>query len=92
MPELAEVARIVHFIRKHLVGKTLANVQAQNDDIVYGKVGTSAAEFQKAMQGNKVVGAGQQGKYFWITMSKPPHVVMHFGMTGWMKIRNADTY
>ncbi|KAI7974478.1 hypothetical protein EIK77_008658 [Talaromyces pinophilus] len=92
MPELAEVARIVHFIRKHLVGKTLANVQAQNDDIVYGKAGTSAAEFQKTMQGNKIVGAGQQGKYFWITMSKPPHVVMHFGMTGWMKIKNADTY
>jgi len=92
MPELAEVARIVHFIRKHLVGKTLANVQAQNDDIVYGKVGTSAAEFQKAMQGNTIIGSGQQGKYFWITMSKPPHVVMHFGMTGWMKIKNADTY
>lgn len=92
MPELAEVARIVHFIRKHLVGKTLANVQAQNDDIVYGKVGTSAAEFQKTMKGNKVTGAGRQGKYFWITMSKPPHVVMHFGMTGWLKIKNADTY
>ncbi|EED24250.1 formamidopyrimidine-DNA glycosylase, putative [Talaromyces stipitatus ATCC 10500] len=92
MPELAEVARIVHFIRKHLVGRTLANVQVQNDDIVYGKAGTTAAEFQKAMQGNKITGAGQQGKYFWITMAKPPHVVMHFGMTGWLKIRNADTY
>jgi len=92
MPELAEVSRIVNFIRKHLVGKTLANVQAQNDDIVYGKAGTSAAEFQKAMQGKQIVGAGQQGKYFWITMSSPPHVVMHFGMAGWLKIRNADTY
>ncbi|KAL1964696.1 hypothetical protein VTN77DRAFT_6722 [Rasamsonia byssochlamydoides] len=92
MPELAEVARIVHFIRKHLVGKTLASVQAQNDDIVYGKVGTSAAEFQKAMQGKKIIGAGQQGKYFWITMSTPPHAVMHFGMAGWLKIKNADTY
>jgi formamidopyrimidine-DNA glycosylase len=92
MPELAEVARIVHFIRKHLVGKTLANVQTQDDTIVYGKVGTSATEFQKAMQGKSIIGAGQQGKYFWITMSKPPHVVMHFGMAGWLKIKNADTY
>ena len=92
MPEHAEVARIVHFIRKHLVGKTLSKVQAQNDDIVYGKVGTSAAEFQKAMQGKQIVGAGQQGKYFWITMSSPPHAVMHFGMTGWLKIKDADTY
>ncbi|KAJ5679453.1 Ribosomal protein S13-like H2TH [Penicillium macrosclerotiorum] len=92
MPELAEVARIVHFIRQHLVGKTLSKVQAQHDDIVYGKVGTTAAEFQKAMQGKKIVGAGQQGKYFWITMSSPPHAVMHFGMAGWLKIKDADTY
>ncbi|KAJ5415817.1 hypothetical protein N7465_004512 [Penicillium sp. CMV-2018d] len=92
MPELAEIHRIVHFIREHLVGKTLSKVQAQHDDIIFGKVGTSAAEFQKAMQGKKVVGTGQQGKYFWITMSSPPHAVMHFGMAGWLKIKDADTY
>ncbi|KAL5340835.1 Formamidopyrimidine-DNA glycosylase N-terminal domain-containing protein [Aspergillus crustosus] len=92
MPELAEVHRIVHFIRQHLVGKTLTKVSAQDDDIIYGKVGTSAAEFQKALDGKKVAGAGQQGKYFWITMSSPPHAVMHFGMAGWLKIRDADTY
>lgn len=92
MPEHAEVSRIVHFIRKHLVGKTLAKVQAQHDDIVFGKVGTSAVEFQRALQGKKVVGAGQQGKYFWISMSSPPHALMHFGMAGWLKIKDADTY
>lgn len=92
MPELAEVARTVHFIRKHLVDRSITRVQAQHDDIVYGKAGTSAAEFEKAMKGNKIVGAGQQGKYFWLAMSKPPHVVMHFGMTGWLKIKDADTY
>ncbi|OGE48246.1 hypothetical protein PENARI_c031G04599 [Penicillium arizonense] len=92
MPELAEVHRIVHFIRQHLVGKTLSKVQAQDDTVVFGKVGTSASEFQQAMQGKKIVGAGQQGKYFWITMSSPPHAVMHFGMTGWFKIKDADTY
>ncbi|KAA8648622.1 hypothetical protein EYZ11_001584 [Aspergillus tanneri] len=92
MPELAEVSRIVHFIRQHLVGRTLTKVSTQNDDIVYGKVGTTASEFQNAMEGKKLVGAGQQGKYFWIVMSSPPHAVMHFGMAGWLKIRDADTY
>jgi formamidopyrimidine-DNA glycosylase len=92
MPELSEVARIVHFIRKHLVGKTLSKIQAQHDDIVYGKVGTSAEEFTKAMTGKKIVGAGQQGKYFWITMSSPPHPVMHFGMAGWLKMKDVETY
>lgn len=92
MPELAEIYRNVHFIRKHLVGKTLTKVSTQDDAIVYGKVGTTAAEFQKAMEGKKIVGAGQQGKYFWIAMSSPPHAVMHFGMAGWLRIRNQDTY
>ena len=92
MPEIAEVARIVHYIRKHLVGKTLAKVVAVDDSNVYGKVGTSGAEVQKALTGKKIIGAGQQGKYFWMVMSSPPHPVMHFGMTGWLKIKSEETY
>jgi len=63
--EAYPVARIVHYLRKNLVGKTLAVVKAQDDSSVYGKVGTSAAEFEKALTGKKVIDAGQQGKYFW---------------------------
>jgi formamidopyrimidine-DNA glycosylase len=92
MPEIAEVARIVHFIRKHLVGKTLSKVIAVEDANVYGKVGTSGADFQKALMGRKIVGAGQQGKYFWLVMDKAPHPLMHFGMTGWLKFKSEDTY
>ncbi|MCJ1483530.1 hypothetical protein MMC06_003698 [Schaereria dolodes] len=65
MPEIGEVARIVHYIREYLVGKTLAVVKAQHDENVFGKVGTSAAEFEKALTGKKVLDARQQGKYFW---------------------------
>ncbi|KAF7861847.1 hypothetical protein EAF04_007729 [Stromatinia cepivora] len=92
MPEIAEVARAVHHIRKNLVGKTLAIVKAQDDANVFGKVGTNAAEFQTALTGKRVVGAGQQGKYFWMIMSSPPHPVFHFGMTGWFHIRGQETY
>ncbi|KAG4417292.1 hypothetical protein IFR04_009582 [Cadophora malorum] len=91
MPEIAEVARIVHHLRKSLVGKTLSVVTAQDDANVYGKVGTSAAEFQKSLTGKKVLSAGQQGKYFWMIMSSPPHPVFHFGMTGWFQIRGEHT-
>ncbi|CAD6447532.1 d49ea943-a443-46f6-ba69-592474275899 [Sclerotinia trifoliorum] len=92
MPEIAEVARAVHHIRRNLVGKTLAIVKAQDDANVFGKAGTSADEFQKALTGKRVVGAGQQGKYFWMIMSSPPHPVFHFGMTGWFHIRGQETY
>ncbi|EXJ86182.1 formamidopyrimidine-DNA glycosylase [Capronia coronata CBS 617.96] len=92
MPEIGEVARTVHYIRKLLVGKTIAKVVATDDNNVYGKAGTSAAEFQKHMTGKKVVDAGQQGKYFWMIMSSPPHPVMHFGMSGWLKFKSEHTY
>ncbi|KAF3481440.1 formamidopyrimidine-DNA glycosylase lyase mutM [Arthroderma uncinatum] len=92
MPELAEVARVVNYIHKHLVGHTISKVLANHDDLLFGKVGTSADEFKKHMLGKKVIDAGQQGKYFWMIMSSPPHPVMHFGMTGWLKIRSENTY
>lgn len=55
----------MHYIRKHLVGKTLAKVVAQPDEIIFGRVGTSAEEVMKALTGKKIVDARQQGKYFW---------------------------
>ncbi|KAL8936971.1 MAG: hypothetical protein Q9211_003927 [Gyalolechia sp. 1 TL-2023] len=91
MPEIGEVARIVNYIHKNLVGKSLAVVKAQHDENVFGKVGTSAAEFEKTLTGKKVVDAKQQGKYFWLVMSSPPHPLFHFGMAGWWKIRNLET-
>lgn len=92
MPEIAEVARTVHFIRKNLVGKTLAKVTAPDDNNIFGKAGTSGPEFQKHMTGKKVIDVGQQGKYFWIIMSSPPHPVMHFGMSGWIKYKHEHSY
>jgi formamidopyrimidine-DNA glycosylase len=59
--------------------------------IIYGKVGTSASAFQKAMTGKKIVDARQQGKYFWLVMDSQPHPLMHFGMAGWMKFSNDAT-
>ncbi|KIW18393.1 formamidopyrimidine-DNA glycosylase [Exophiala spinifera] len=92
MPEIAEVARTVHYIRKLLKGKTIAKVVANEDNNVYGKAGCSHTEFQKHMTGKQVVDAGQQGKYFWMIMSSPPHPVMHFGMSGWLKFKDEHTY
>ncbi|KAG5979804.1 hypothetical protein E4U55_004741 [Claviceps digitariae] len=91
MPEIAEVARIVHFLRLHLVGKKIKDAFAVDDPNVFGKVGTTGAAVAAALKGKKVVSAGSQGKYFWITFDKPPHLVMHFGMTGWVHINGAKT-
>ncbi|KAI5922853.1 putative formamidopyrimidine-DNA glycosylase [Camillea tinctor] len=91
MPEIAEVARVVHFLRLHLVGKTITKVLALDDANVFGKAGTSSSAFEKALTGKKVVSAGTQGKYFWLLLDSPPHPVMHLGMTGWVHIRGEQT-
>ncbi|KAK0707547.1 Formamidopyrimidine-DNA glycosylase N-terminal domain-containing protein [Lasiosphaeris hirsuta] len=91
MPEIAEIARIVHYLRLHLVGKTIKTASAIEDTNVFGKVGTTGVEVAEALNGKKVVSAGNQGKYFWIVLSKPPHLVMHFGMTGWIHIKGERT-
>lgn len=72
--------------------RTIAAVVTHEDDIVYGKVGCSATAFKRHVEGRKVTGAGQQGKYFYITFDKPPHAVLHFGMTGWMKFDCEETH
>ncbi|KAF1930932.1 uncharacterized protein M421DRAFT_3203 [Didymella exigua CBS 183.55] len=91
MPEIAEVARIVHYLKKHLVGRTILSVRAEEDDLLFGKVGTSASAFKTAMTGKKVLDARQQGKYFWLIMESRPHPLMHLGMTGWIKFSTDDT-
>lgn len=90
-PQIGEVARAVHHLRKHLVNRTIKSVQASEDEIVYGKVGTSAAAFKTALTGKKVLAAKQQGKYFYLEMSSPPHPLMHFGMTGWLHVKGEET-
>ncbi|KAI0849840.1 Formamidopyrimidine-DNA glycosylase N-terminal domain-containing protein [Daldinia vernicosa] len=91
MPEIAEVARVVHFLRLHLTGKTISKVIAPDDSNVFGKVGTSGPAFERALTGKKVVEVGSQGKYFWMVLSKPPHPVMHLGMSGWVQIKGIQT-
>lgn len=43
------------------------------------------------MTGKKVVSAGQQGKYFYLTFDKPPQAVLHLGMSGWIKYSTEET-
>jgi hypothetical protein len=51
---LVTVARIVHFLRIHLVGRTVANAAANDDANVFGKVGTTGAKVAAALTGRKV--------------------------------------
>jgi formamidopyrimidine-DNA glycosylase len=78
MPEIGEVARVVGRLNRHLVGKTIASVEAQDDSVLFKD--TSAEEFAEKLQGRTVQAAKQHGKYFWLVMDKSPHPLMHLGI------------
>ncbi|KAI5286400.1 hypothetical protein KEM54_006817 [Ascosphaera aggregata] len=91
MPELADVARAVSHIKTHLVGKTIVRVEAEDDPIIFGKAKTNHKIVKRSLTGKKIVSVGRHGKYIYLIMSRPPHAVLYFGMTGWFMIKNVDT-
>jgi hypothetical protein len=48
------VARVVHFLRAHLVGRTIKNAMVVEDTNVFGKAGTTGMDFVNALSGRKV--------------------------------------
>ncbi|KAI9691816.1 MAG: hypothetical protein M1822_007888 [Bathelium mastoideum] len=89
--QIGEVARIVHFLKEHAVGRKIAKVEIKDDEIVYGKAQCTAPKFKKGVEHKEIVDVKQQGKYFWLVLDSLPHPLMHFGMSGWMKFSNDDT-
>jgi hypothetical protein len=73
--QIGEVARIVHYLKKHALGRTISAVRANQDVIVFDKVGCSAQKLQDRLPGKTIKDVKQQGKYFWLEMSTPPHLV-----------------
>lgn len=53
-------------------------------------------QFDEGLLGAKVASVGRHGKYFWIRLIKPQSdptvMLMHFGMTGMVKLRNVDSH
>lgn len=52
--------------------------------------------FESRLLGATVASVGRHGKYFWLRFVKPDHdptvMLMHFGMTGMVKLRNVDSH
>lgn len=91
MPELGEVAHAVSLLRAHLLNKTIRSIAAPDDDLLYVKPLTGT-EFARRLLNSKVTDVGRNGKYFWLELNNAFTVLMHFGMTGWVYIRNAMTH
>ncbi|BGO97582.1 hypothetical protein RTG_01507 [Rhodotorula toruloides ATCC 204091] len=85
MPELPEVEAARKKLEGIAKGKRIKRVQAKEDTIVFA--GTTHDEFIKALEGKTVESVKRLGKNFYLSLSSPPHPILHFGMSGQAHIR-----
>ncbi|KAI9572635.1 Formamidopyrimidine-DNA glycosylase N-terminal domain-containing protein [Boletus coccyginus] len=105
MPELPEVERAAALIRSVAKGKVIHHVHTSEDELVYSRL--SHLEFAKEIAGRTVIDAARYGKSssltapsrnnpigkcFYIQLDgKGRMPVLHFGMTGILKVRGKST-
>ncbi|KAI0651445.1 AtMMH-1 [Trametes meyenii] len=86
MPELPEVERAAKLLRDVAVGKTISDVEAVEDGIVFS--GVTYEEFITELKGRTVKEAQRYGKVFYLELDGDgKHPVMHFGMTGMLQVK-----
>lgn len=80
MPELPEVERARRLVERVAMGRTIARVWVDDDDIVFSGVKPRAVA--RALKGRRVVAVRRRGKQLWWELDRRPWPVFHFGMTG----------
>jgi len=88
MPELPEVESARQLLINHVKGKTIIDVELQEDEILFVSCG---AIFEKAVLNKKVTQVGRKGKHmYWILEGAKLHPTFHFGMTGAFKVKDVE--
>lgn len=88
MPELPEVEFGRKLLERTLVGHRLERVEAREDSIVFA--GRGPAEVEADLRGREVLAARRRGKYLWLELSGRPWPIIHFGMTGALRVESED--
>jgi formamidopyrimidine-DNA glycosylase len=88
MPELPEVEYGRKQAENALVGKRVAKVVCDNDEIVFD--GVQPKEVAIHLKGQRIEAAHRRGKYMWLEIPKGPYPMFHFGMTGRFHVWGQD--
>lgn len=90
MPELPEVETVRAGLEKHVVGRTIADVEVLHPRAVRRHVG-EAPDLVGRLRGATILAARRRGKYLWLDVAAPDGVdrfalVVHLGMSGQMLV------
>ncbi|KAK9368651.1 hypothetical protein V1509DRAFT_622354 [Lipomyces kononenkoae] len=102
MPELGEVAHAAKLLSANLKGKIISKfVTDARDALVFSSISPQErSKIEQSYVSKTIADIGRHGKYFWIilgggreSVAKTQNVIlMHFGMTGWLTIRDVHTH
>jgi len=82
MPELPDVEVFRQYAKQHSLGRTVAAVHAPSPELLEG---ASPQALGRALKGRKLVGAMRHGKFMAVQTDHGGSLVLHFGMTGFLK-------
>ena len=80
MPELPLVERFRSEAERYARGRRVERARSVVDDMMLPDL--SPRRFSAALTGRRIVEVARRGKFLWFNFDQPPHLVMHFGMTG----------
>jgi formamidopyrimidine-DNA glycosylase len=89
MPELPEVETVRDGLERHVVGRTVADVQVLHPRVVRRDL-AGPAGFAAAMAGRTVKRAERRGKYLWLALDDDEALLAHLGMSGQLLVGDPD--
>ena len=89
MPELPEVETVRAGLERHVVGRTVADVQVLHPRVVRRDL-AGPAGFAAAMAGRTVKRAERRGKYLWLALDDDEALLAHLGMSGQLLVGDPD--
>ncbi|HTB53808.1 MAG TPA: bifunctional DNA-formamidopyrimidine glycosylase/DNA-(apurinic or apyrimidinic site) lyase [Trebonia sp.] len=89
MPELPEVETVRAGLERHVVGRTVADVQVLHPRVVRRDL-AGPAGFAAAMAGWTVKRAERRGKYLWLELDDDEALLAHLGMSGQLLVGDPD--
>jgi formamidopyrimidine-DNA glycosylase len=82
MPELPDVEVFRKYLNRTALNKKIDKVEVRDKDVLGDH---SARSLQKQLKGKKFKETKRRGKYMFIKFDKNAWLVLHFGMTGFLK-------
>jgi formamidopyrimidine-DNA glycosylase len=86
MPELPEVERARKLAQRVANGRTIDRAAIADDRIVIEDI--PPRTLTRKLRGRTVRAVHRKGKQLWFELDRPPHLLIHFGMAGGLRVPN----